>query len=298
MQIIWLRAFVALKKQMSFSNAAEELFISQSSFSKYIQSIEKTTNVRLFDRSSRKIKLTPAGEAFYLYAEHIVQEYDEMMTAMQEFSKDSQQTIRIASVSAVNIYAYATLFYQFFRNNPELDFCMEELEMSRALRALQEGRVDFAVVRTNLVDPQLGYQEICFNREEMFFVCGKKYPRIFGPEISLRDILKERLVFQKFAFDEMKLLMANYGIAPKDIKVRAITSQNRVLENYLKDGIAASIISQSLADTLDSEGELLRIPISERPEMTLGMLMKKELPTGACRQFVRFIQDSLQIYEK
>lgn len=293
MQIIWLRAFVALSRQKSFSDAAAEMFISQSSFSKYIQSIEKMANVKLFDRSPRNIRLTAAGELFYQYAVGILQQYDEMMTVMREVFNTAQHKIKVASVPATHIYGYSSLFYEFCKNNPDIDFVIDELEMSAAMKALQDGEADFAVVRTNLVDEHLGYKELRFNTEEMLLVCGKSHPYAAKREVCLCDILKKRLVFQRFAFDEMKMLFAQHHFPAKDIKTCAVTTRNSTVVGYLRDGIGISIMSRTFADYMDPNYELLRIPIVERPQLTLGMLIKDGPLSPPCSKLMHFIGEAI-----
>ena len=62
-----IQYFLAIKEFNGFSNAANELCISQSSLSKQIKSLETELGTMLFERTSKITKLTPAGEDFYIY---------------------------------------------------------------------------------------------------------------------------------------------------------------------------------------------------------------------------------------
>ena len=95
MHIIWLRSFIAVAAKQSFSEAAANLFLSQSAVSKQIRSIEELICVSLFDRNAHSVKLTQAGEKFFSYAAKIVEQYDEMLESMRDFRQpgaDSHRT--------------------------------------------------------------------------------------------------------------------------------------------------------------------------------------------------------------
>lgn len=69
MELRHLRYFITVAQQQSFTKAAEKLFTAQPSLSQQIKDLEQEVGVVLFDRSSRKVKLTDEGRAFQVYAE-------------------------------------------------------------------------------------------------------------------------------------------------------------------------------------------------------------------------------------
>ena len=290
MQIIWLRAFVALAEHMNFSDAANEIFVSQSSLSKYIQMIEKTTEVPLFDRSRRRVELTPAGAQFYRYAVDIISQYDEMMSCMQSFSSRKNQRVQIATVSATHVYGYTALFFEYFRDNPEEEFSMQEMEMNDAMASLKNGESDFAVVRTNLVPDLEQYNEIRFNTEKMYVLCSRRHRFASRASVGLEEILKERLVLQRFAVDELKLMFQKYHAPDISMKISLISTRQVMIYEYIRDNMGISVVSQMLARMIDPKSEFATVPIREDPLLTLGLLMPKELRSPACRNFSEFVR--------
>jgi LysR family transcriptional regulator, transcription activator of glutamate synthase operon len=75
MELKQVEYFLTIVDTGSFSTAADELYISQSSLSKQIMSLEKELGFQLFDRSKRKIVLTPAGEALLAFARNLNEVY-------------------------------------------------------------------------------------------------------------------------------------------------------------------------------------------------------------------------------
>lgn len=290
MQIIWLKAFIAVAELGNFYDAANEIYVSQSSLSKYIQMIEKQISVQLFDRSRRKIVLTPAGEKFYTYAEDIVEKYDEMLSAMEEFVAGTSDQVRVVTVSAPHIYGFSFVFYRFSKEHPEIDFSLQEKEMCEAMQALKNGEADFAVVRTNLVPELEQYNEIRFNHEKMYLMCDPSHPLGELDEVSLSDILNEKLVLQKFAVDELQLLFKKHHLPVNNMKIQLVSTRGSMMLEYIKNGLGVSIVSAGLAKHLDPYSSLSLIPIRERPEMTLGMLYPRGDISPACRKFAEHMQ--------
>ena len=292
MQIIWLKAFVALAEQMNFSDAAEEIFVSQSSLSKYIQSLEKAVGLPLFDRTKRRVELTSAGAEMYRYAIEIVSDYDEMMQSMQKLTGLSKQRVRVAAVSAIlsDIYGFANIFYEFRRSYPNIEFELREREMCDGVRSLETGSSDFAIVRTNLLrDPDM-YHEIRFNTEPMYLLCAPNHPLVECGEVHLEQILKEKLVLQRFAVDEVRLLFQKHNLPGEEMNICLVSTRRAMIREYIRSEFGVSVISRTLASDIDPKGELSLLPISEKPEMTLGMLIPKGPMSVACRNFEEFIR--------
>lgn len=82
MNIDYLKEFVVLADNGSFSRAAEVLFLSQSSLSKHIKALEQELDVLLFRRTTRCLELTEEGEVFLTYARRISRLQYEYQTAL------------------------------------------------------------------------------------------------------------------------------------------------------------------------------------------------------------------------
>lgn len=97
MEINYIKEFVVLADKRNYMEAAESLFISQSSLSKHIKALKTEIGFMLFDRTTRKIKLNEYGETFLIYAKQIVQLQYQYTTALINQSSQIQQSL-IASI--------------------------------------------------------------------------------------------------------------------------------------------------------------------------------------------------------
>lgn len=100
MEIKQVQYFLAIVETGSFSAAADNLYISQSSLSKQIIALEKSLDVQLFDRSKRKVSLTEAGIVFEKHAHTFNELYKSMLVDVGEFRKTSPE-ISIAAIPVI-----------------------------------------------------------------------------------------------------------------------------------------------------------------------------------------------------
>ncbi len=117
-----LRAFVATAQTGSFTAAADQLRVSNRLTSKYVAELESRLGVRLFQRTTRKVGLTPAGEDLLSRAPALLDELDELLSELAEGSRGFTGVLRIsAPVTFGEIYV-APMLGRFAELNPELTF--------------------------------------------------------------------------------------------------------------------------------------------------------------------------------
>ncbi len=108
METRWLKDFEALAAQRNFSRAAEECNVSQPAFSRRIRMLESEVGVRLIDRQTLPLSLTPAGEVFLAQAQKIRQTYDETLERCQAVDAASADVIRFATTQSLYLTHYET----------------------------------------------------------------------------------------------------------------------------------------------------------------------------------------------
>jgi len=110
--------FVALSESNTFHNAAEKLYISQSSFSYNINNVEKELGLRLVERHARSLSFTEAGVAFLDYAKNIIGEYERMNKILADY-KQSWESRFVVFADPLNSYAYNNMLFSFNQFFPD-----------------------------------------------------------------------------------------------------------------------------------------------------------------------------------
>ena len=108
MDIAWLRDFEALVAQKNFSRAAEDRNVSQPAFSRRIRALEEEVGVKLINRQTLPLSLTPAGEVFLPQARIMLRTYQETLERCQIIDAAGENVIRFATSQSLYMTHYKT----------------------------------------------------------------------------------------------------------------------------------------------------------------------------------------------
>ena len=104
-----MQCFLAVAEQSSFSRAAVQLNMGQSTLSKCVSLLERTLGLRLFRRELRHISLTPAGEVLYQKWSQLVEDYGHSLDAAFERANESSQRLTVGLVDSINTLHFSRL---------------------------------------------------------------------------------------------------------------------------------------------------------------------------------------------
>ncbi|OUD10027.1 LysR family transcriptional regulator [Marivivens niveibacter] len=117
-----LKAFVATAQTGSFTAAAHQLGISNRLTSKYVAELEARLGVRLFQRTTRKVGLTPAGQDLFTRAPALLDDLDDLLTQVAEGSRSLSGVIRISAPVTFGEVYVSPMLGRFSRLHPQLSF--------------------------------------------------------------------------------------------------------------------------------------------------------------------------------
>ncbi len=147
-----LQVFVDVVRFGSFSQVARHRAIAPSSISRIISTLEKELGVRLFQRNTRQLSLTEAGDIYYQRVESIVEELSLAQQAIQESSRQTQGPIRLAASPSFGITCVAPRLSALHQQHPGLKV---ELLLSDKKNDLFSERIDLAIRQGHLTDSNL-----------------------------------------------------------------------------------------------------------------------------------------------
>jgi DNA-binding transcriptional LysR family regulator len=191
MQIKQVQYFLQIAESGSFSFAAEELFISQSSLSKQIIALEKELGILLFDRSNRKISITPAGKTFLKYAHQMQAIHVAMLEDLLQHKESP--SLSIIAIPVIAQYGITNYIAKFQTAHPEVPFTLEEREAEEILPCLDKRLFDLAFIRDNYLDKE-NYHCVDVAEDKLLLVLSKQHPLAFRESISLTELQNENFI--------------------------------------------------------------------------------------------------------
>ena len=167
-------AFIAICEEMNISRAAEKLFISQSSLSTRIKTLESELGYRLFSRGKgqRSITLTPEGKDFLKLARKYVDIVEKMFDV-----GGHKKTLRVSTIESVSTFIMMQVFERFMIRQPEIELEIEDRDTKEAYESVQSGFTDLAFYSNLRHFPKLKFVPLF--SENMTLICE--------PDSSLPD---------------------------------------------------------------------------------------------------------------
>jgi LysR family glycine cleavage system transcriptional activator len=183
----FMRGFEAAARHLSFTRAAEELFITQSAVSRQIKALEDHLGVPLFTRMNRALLLTEAGKTLYRTAALTLKLVDSAVTKLQNEPASRMLTVT-TTVSFASLWLVPRLA-AFRKLHPEIDV---RIAANDALLHLDRNQIDLAV---RFCEPGSAPQgALRFAREEVFPVCSPKLVRDRKRPLKAPENLKHHVL--------------------------------------------------------------------------------------------------------
>lgn len=156
MDLHYLRIFYEVAKEKSFTKAANKLYINQSAVSIQVKKFEEILNSKLFDRSSKKIKLTYTGEALFKMAEEIFEKVKRAEKEMERIINLDKAKISIGATSVIGEPLLPLLMKDFISLHDEIEYDITISTKAWLLKLLKEGELDILLIdEEHITDPNL-----------------------------------------------------------------------------------------------------------------------------------------------
>jgi LysR family carnitine catabolism transcriptional activator len=165
---------IAAADAESFSAAAAALRISQPTLSESIRRIESELGVRLFDRTTRSLKLTDDGRFAAAVAREAVRDFRRALERLASHGDGSQGRIRVAALPSIASAALPEALKAFRRTHPGIDVVLNDVQHERAVSLVVEGAADLAVTIKPAQQGELVFDEI--GSDTAHLVCRPDHP--------------------------------------------------------------------------------------------------------------------------
>jgi DNA-binding transcriptional LysR family regulator len=256
-----LEAFYLVGKMKSFTQAAEELNVTQPAVTIQVKYLEKSLNLRLIQQVGKRVQLTEAGELLYQYAEKIFGLVSDADEKMRDFKKLMRGTLRIGTTKHYARYIMPYLFSEFQRKYPRIKVILDEGNSQDMARSVLETKNELALISEIDLDRKI--KSNFFSTVEFVLVASSQHKFSQKKSISLRELNDEPVILREKGSALRAAILRKfheYGVSPSMI-IEA-SSLDFIL-GYVKQNKGVSFMIE--ADIMQElEKEILKIiPIDE-----------------------------------
>ncbi|MCZ0964116.1 LysR substrate-binding domain-containing protein [Paracoccus benzoatiresistens] len=264
MRIRQLQCFVILAEELNFTRAAKRLNMSQPPLSLQIQSLERTIGAALFQRTSRKMTLTSAGEVFLSRARSILAQHDRALLEVQEVLSGQHGTLDIGATGSILRAGLAELLAQFCRQHPLISVRLHEQAPALQVSDLLSGRMDVSFNRSVPFHEDLSCQLAW--REELVVLLPSDHRLRAARTLSIDDLRHEQHVILRPDSSDFAAYILSFltqGGARPRISQRVVDAQS--IPSLVSAGFGIGLVPAGIAATA---GPLIHRPIAPVPPVS------------------------------
>jgi DNA-binding transcriptional LysR family regulator len=189
MDLNHIMTFVRVVETQSFTAAAQALGVPKSSVSRSLSRLEDELGTRLLQRTTRKLSLTQAGNAYYARVQKLMSGIDEANAEVSELGQDPRGVVRITAPVDIGVSVLADILTEFAQLHPKI--IVELVLTSRVVSLVEEG-FDMALRAGKLADSSLVARKIATT--ELGVYASKAYLKKHGEPEHPRDLVNHACV--------------------------------------------------------------------------------------------------------
>lgn len=289
MDLHYLRIFYEVANERSFTKAANKLFINQSAVSIQVKKFEEMLNTKLFDRTSKKIKLTYSGEVLFKISEEIFQKVKRAEKEIEKIVLYDKAKISIGATHLIGEHLLPRIVREFHAAHPEVEFDLIIKERDLLIKELKEGKVDLALMGTYyLKDNDLETIDIDMYP---FVIVGR------DPVEDPKTLVDQKLIMR----DDSPLTNKNIALFEKK---NNITLDNRLMvrgsietmKNLVKEGMGYTMLPYYCVSKEIKDGKFFLIEdFNENKDGYQIVVTRDKGEAPEIKKFNVFVKETFQI---
>ena len=284
MNIKQLQYFLTVAEAGSITAAAKRLHISQPPLSNQMQLLENELGTKLFERGSRKITLTYAGQILYNRAQTIVDLSSAAIREITDLGTGLQGTIHLGTISSCGVVLLDKHIKHFHNQYPDVNFELYEGNTFQLLEKLKMGTIEIAIVRTPFHEE--GFHCVYLEEEPMVAVGTKEYlGNSTDDMIGLEQLTDVPLIYYR-RFEN--LLMNSFRDVSLVPKVYCKNDDARTSLMWAVAGLGVAIIPRSITPAIPDPNLINKIIDVPTLYTKIAAIYRKDLYLSNIGQ--RFIQ--------
>lgn len=293
MDINYFKEFVTLADSGNYLEAAERLFISQSTLSKHIQKMETELGCKLFERTTRKIRLTTFGELLLPYAKQIVETQKQYIEVISKKLEVLQSKVTIGSIPTMGHYAITEVLAIFKKSNPSFELQVVEAESRVLINMLRNKECDFVFVREAINDKEDNrFMRVSFDEDILVAVLPTKHWLARRKEVSLWELRRESFILLPRETLVSKVCFSACKEAGFEPKVVLTCDRDENVMSLVEKGLGITLLMKKPATHLAQHREVAIVTIVPKIQTRICLYYGKRTHfSKAAKAFLKCVQE-------
>lgn len=240
-----LKVFHTVAIKLSYTRAANELFITQPAVTKHINELEQQLQTRLFNRKGSTISLTPSGEVLLRYAEQIFKLYAHLENELAELNNVAGGHLMVGASTTVAQYVLPRILALFKKTYPSIEIRLINGNSEFIEQQIIAEKIDIGLVEGISHYPQINYES--FVKDELVLVArtnNKFLPR--KEQIKAAQLRTVPLALREQGSGTLEVIqkaLGDAGIPFRELNVQIYLDSTESIKEYLLYADCAAFLS-------------------------------------------------------
>ncbi len=287
------KVFYTVANAGSFSEAAKQLYITQSAVSQQIRALENELGVMLFARGRKGAKLTSHGELLYGYAKRSLNEIDNAESIFSRMKTLDEGSLRIGSGDTITRYFLLQTLEKFNRKYPGIKIEIVNRVTGETLEKLNSGEVDVAFISMPVNRNDFQSVEIReIGRLHDVFIAGSNYSHLREKTLTMNDIASLPLVMLEPKSNTRRTtdnFFGNHGII---LAPEFELGSHDLLFDFAKNNLGIACVTEEFTKEIGNSDVFKLKTDFAIPERSIGICTLKNIePTAAVIKLIEMIEE-------
>ena len=253
-----IEAFVNVVRYKSFSKAADATFFTQPTISTHIRNLEKELGVKLLDRKSRVVEMTPQGSKFYKYAVEMINARAQAFEAINDNSENIEGVLEIQTSSIPGVTFLPSLLSGFRKDHTGIQYYVSVSDTQTVIDNITERRGEIGFVGEKVTSSSIECTKVSADKTVLIAPVSYEIPS----KVSLSDVIAYPFIWRETGsatrrtFEQAAL---KAGFEKEVFDVAALVDDMDAIIRSVEAGLGVAIISEKVASALGSRVRVAEI---------------------------------------
>jgi len=291
-----LQVFYTVAKQLSFTKAADILYMTQPAVTFQVKQLEEHFNTRLFERSHGKISLTPVGDLVLGYAERILALTGEMEARVGELTGQVTGPLMIGASTTIAEYQLPRILGEFKERFPQVQARLTVANSETVAAKVADHSLDVGLIEAPSHNPVLTTLACC--EDELVMICSPNHALASRSSVNAHDIAEQPYVSRELGSGTREVVDDFFkvnGVNPDDLHIEMELGSREAIKGAVEAGLGVAIMSASTVTKEIQLGTLVAVPLNPRLTRQLSMVYAPEkFRSKLLDAFISFVENKFQ----
>lgn len=255
-----IRVFYHVAKNLSFTLAARDLFITQPAVTAQVKALEDFCELKLFKKRGRGVYLTDEGMILYHSARQIFEYEKEIENVIDDMRELKRGVLRLGTTKAYARYLMPVLMSHFHRTFPQIKIFLDEGSSLDMISSLSNFKNEVAIIARAEDHPDICFTP--FSQEELVLITAPEHPMAQRNKVALEEIAKESIIMKQTGSGTRILVDGLFIQNECTPNILMETSNTELIKDLVQRGEGFSFLVRPSVEVELMENKLAIVPLS------------------------------------